>query len=183
MNTETVDPAPTMSPSDDAPHAQNIQKLGALIADIQVAMLTTVCSDGSFHSRPMGTQKAEFDGVLWFFTGEHSTKVGELAKSSQVSLNYAEPSHNRYVAVMGRGEIVHDRALAKRLWNPIYRAWFPKGLEDPELALLKVTVDKAEFWDSSSAKVVQLIGFVKALATGKPYKAGSDEHQKLDLTG
>jgi general stress protein 26 len=182
MNTETVDPIQPASPSDDAPHAQNIQKLGELIEGIDVAMLTTVCPDGSFHTRPMGTQKAPFDGVLWFFTGEHSPKVGELQTNSRVSLGYAEPSHNRYVAVSGRGEIVHDRALAERLWNPIYKAWFPKGLEDPELAILKVTVEKAEFWDAHSSKIVQLIGFAKAIATGHPYRPGPDEHQKLDLT-
>jgi hypothetical protein len=61
----------------------------------------------------------------------------------------------------------------------MYRAWFPDGLDDPDLALLKVTVEQAEYWDSSSSMMVHLAGFVKALATGQPYAAG--ENEKIDL--
>jgi pyridoxamine 5'-phosphate oxidase like protein len=76
---------------------------------------------------------------------------------------------------------VRDRQKIEELWNPIYKAWFPKGLEDPDLALLKVEVQEAEYWDTPSGKMVQLIGFVKAIATGESYKSSKDEHDKLDL--
>jgi hypothetical protein len=69
----------------------------------------------------------------------------------------------------------------EELWNPMYKAWFPKGLEDPEIALLKIHVTEAEYWDPPNGKMVQLAGFVKAVATGKPYKAGEDEHAKIDF--
>jgi hypothetical protein len=42
-------------------------------------------------------------------------------------------------------------------------------------------VEKAEYWDSPSSKVVQLIGFTKAILTGKPYGAEGAEHQKVNL--
>lgn len=64
------------------------------------------------------------------------------------------------------------------IWNPLYKAWFPEGLEDPALGLLKVTVEKAEYWDSPGSAVVHLIGFAKAMLTGKPYSGG--KHEKLD---
>jgi len=50
------------------------------------------------------------------------------------------------------------------------------------LALLKVQVEKAEYWESPSSKVVQLIGFVKAVATGKPYEGGKNEKIELGNT-
>ena len=59
------------------------------------------------------------------------------------------------------------------------KAWFPKGLDDPELALLKVTVEKAEYWDSPSSAVVHLVGLAKALVTGKHYRPG--ENEKIEL--
>src|SRR5919205_372923 len=41
---------------------ENIRKLGELIQDIRIAMLTTVDDDGTLRSRPMGTLKTPFDG-------------------------------------------------------------------------------------------------------------------------
>ncbi len=155
------------------------KKLGELIKDIQIAMLTTVEDDGTLRSRPMGTQKTEFDGMLWFFTKEHSPKVEEIQHDRNVNLSYADPKHNTYVSVSGRAEVVTDPEKMKELWNPILKAWFPKGLEDPELSLLRVQVEQAEYWDSADSKVVQIAGFVKAVVTGQPAKGG--ENKKLEL--
>ena len=55
-----------------------IKKLAEMIRDIDFAMLTTVAEDGSLHSRPMSTQRAGFDGDLWFFTRASAPKVGEI---------------------------------------------------------------------------------------------------------
>jgi len=165
-----------MNTSQDA-----IKKLGDLIKDIKFAMLTTVGSDGTLHSRPMTTQQQEFDGDLWFFTGADSLKVEEFQFNRHVNVSYANPEDQHYVSVSGIAELVRDPAKNKELWNPVYKAWFPKGLDDPELALLKVKVTDAEYWDTPSGKMVQLIGFVKALATGEPYKASKDEHDKLHI--
>lgn len=72
-----------------------------------------------------------------------------------------------------------DKARAKELWNPIYKAWFPDGLDDPNLALIRVDVDQAEYWDSPNSKVVQLAGFVKAIVTGQRAEGG--ENEKINL--
>ena len=152
------------------------QKLWELIKDIKIAMLTTEDADGVLRSRPMATQQAEFEGDLWFFTGASSRKVREASRHHEVNLSYAEPGSNKYVSVSGTASVVHDAAKAKELWNPIYTAWFPEGLEDPNLALLKVEVHKAEYWDSPSSSMVQLVGFLKAFATGQTYQPGPGEH-------
>jgi general stress protein 26 len=159
---------------------QDVKKLGELIKDIKFAMLTTVEPDGSLHSRPMATQEVDFDGDLWFFTGASTAKVDEVRHDQHVNVSYAEPGDNTFVSVSGKATVVRDRAKAKELWNPVYKAWFPKGLDDPDLALLKVSVEKAEFWDSPSSKVVQLLGFAKAIATGERAR-GAGEHGTLDM--
>lgn len=165
----------------------DVEKLRDLIQDIRVAMLTTVEEDGSLRSRPMATQKltqkAEFDGELWFFTGAGSEKVQEIRREQHVNVSYADPDDERYVSVSGTALIVHDRAKAEELWSPVLKAWFPQGLDDPDLALLRVKVEKAEYWDSPSGKMVQLLGLVKALATGERYHADPGENEKLELAG
>lgn len=161
-------------------HQQDVEKLRELMKDVRICMMTTIDEDGGLRSRPMAMQQAEFDGDLWFFTGKSTEKTHEVSAHHQVNLSFANPADSKYVSVSGVAQMADDRAKAKELWKPIYKAWFPKGLEDPDLTLIKVHVEKAEYWDSPGGTVTQLIGFVKALATGK---RASDigEHDKLEL--
>jgi general stress protein 26 len=138
---------------------EGIRKLGEMIQGIKVAMLTTQDKDGMLRSRPMMTQQTKFDGELWFFTGTSTAKVDELQQNQHVNVSYVEVEDQRYVSVSGRAELVHDRAKIDELWNPIYRAWFPNGPDDPDLALLKITIDQAEYWDAAASRIVQLAGF------------------------
>lgn len=156
-----------------------IAKLGEMIQGIRIAMLTTAMPDGTLRSRPMAAQQTEFDGDLWFFTEAASEKVHEIQDDQHVNLSYAAPDDNRYVSVSGRAAIVRDREKAEELWNPLFKAWFPRGLEDPNLALLKVSVEQAEYWDSPSSTVVHLAGFAKAMTTGQKYEPGDNE--KINL--
>jgi general stress protein 26 len=158
-----------------------VQKLGELIHDIDIAMLTTRDSDGRLHSRPMSTQREEFNGTLWFMAEADSTKIDELERDPHVNLSYVSNKDNLYISVSGVATVTQDRAKIKELWTPFHKAWFPEGPDDPNIALLKVDVDHAEYWDSPSSKVVQLIGFAKALATGKRYADEGTEHEKITL--
>ncbi len=165
--------------TNQADHNENIRKLGEMIKEIKFAMLTTAEPDGTLRSRPMATQATEFNGELWFFTAASAPKVEEIEQDHHVNLSYAAPDKNLYVSVSGKARMVRDKQKAEELWNPAYKAWFPKGLDDPDLALLKVSATQAEYWDSSSSAVVHLVGFVKALATGERYHPG--ENEKIDL--
>ena len=157
---------------------ESIDKLKELLEGIDFAMLTTVAGE-KLHSRPMSTQQVEFDGDIWFFTSDRTHKVDEIQADNRVNVAYSDPDDNTYVSVFGRAEIVKDRAKIEELWNPIYKAWFPDGLDDPTLCLLKVSIKEAEYWDSPNSKFVQLVGFVKALATGQ--QADGGDHGKISL--
>lgn len=153
-----------------------IEKLKTLIEDIDFCMLTTI-SGGHLRSRPMSTQQFEFDGDLWFFTSDNTHKVEEIKADDRVNVAYSEPGNDRYVSVSGRASVVRDRAKIEELWSPVLKAWFPEGLEDPTLCLLKIAVEEAEYWDTPSGKIVQLVGFLKALATGQQIEVG--EYEKI----
>jgi len=158
---------------------EQIRKLAGLIKEIEFAMLTTVEPDGSLRSRPMMTQRVEFDGDLWFFTRASAPKVGEIEHDRHVNVSYSSPERQHYVSMSGRARLVRDRAKIEELWNPAYKAWFPEGLDDPELALLKVSVEQAEYWDSPTSTAVHLVGFAKAALTGESYQPG--ENEKVNL--
>jgi len=124
-----------------------MRKVALMIRGIKVAMLTTTSPDGSLQSRPMATQEAEFDGALWFFTKARSGKVGDIQNDAEVNVSYASPEDHRYVSLTGRASLARDREKIEELWDPSYRIWFSKGLDDPELALLRVDVRSAAYWD------------------------------------
>ena len=160
---------------------EGIAKLAKLISGIRFAMLTTIDENSHLVSRPMATQDGAFDGTLWFFTQRHSHKVSELEEHAQVNLAYADPSDNRYVSVRGTARMVEDDEKKRALWSPMLKAWFPKGLDDPELGLLRVDVEDAQYWDSPNSKMVQLFGMAKAIVTGEGYKPSRGEAGRIDL--
>lgn len=159
---------------------ENLEKLIDKIKDVDIAMMTTLCADGSLRSRPMKTQQSKPDGTLWFFTGYDSAKSDEILKNdAHVNLSYAAPSDNLYVSVSGRANVLKDRAKIEELWSPFMKAWFPEGKDDPNVGLIKVTIDKAEYWDSPNSVVVQLYGMAKAAITGERPDPG--ENKKINL--
>lgn len=145
--------------------SESLEKLKGMLEGIDFTMLTTVAR-GRLHSRPMSTQEMDENGDLWFFTSDDSRKVSEVDADNRVNAAYSDTSGNTYVSVFGRAEVVNDRAKIEELWNPIHKAWFPEGVDDPHLCLLKVSIEEAEYWDAPSSKFVQLAGLIKALATG-----------------
>jgi general stress protein 26 len=153
-------------------------KLWSMIKGIRVAMLTSW--DGQrMHARPMYGHQEEFAGELWFFTRLDSGKTHEVMRFDQVSLAYADVKSNTYVSIAGRAEIVLDREVMKRFWNPNAHAWFPKGLDDPDLALIKVTAEGAEYWDSTSSSMRYFWEVARARLTGREPEVG--ENERLDL--
>lgn len=162
--------------------SEKIAKLGKLIADIDIAMLTTVDDDGTLRSRPMRYRQSKngFDGKLYFFTHASSHKVVEVGQDQRVNAAFANPKNQEYVSIAGSATLSHDRAKMQELWNPVFKAWFPDGLEDPDLALLVITADQAEYWDSPTSPIAHLFGFVKTKIVGEVQSVGEDE--KVTIT-
>ena len=159
----------------------SIAKIAGIIKGIRTAMLTTVDATGCLHSRPMVTQDEEFDGTLWFFTGASTNKAQEIQKDQHVNVAYSDPDSRRFASVAGRAQIVRDPAKNKEFWKPIYKAWFPGGLEDPDLALIRVDVESVEYWDAGTGAVAYVIGLAKALTKGERYEGGPDNHGEVGL--
>ncbi len=145
-----------------------LQKLGDLIKGIKYAMLTTIDVEGYLRSRPMATEEMSFDGDLWFFTNQETPKVLEIRQHNQVNVAYSDPNSERFVSVSGTAEPVRDRAQIEKLWNPLYRAWFPNGVEDPDLILLRIRPEQAQYWDLSEKRMTHLFSMAKTILTGQP---------------
>ncbi len=156
--------------------AEGKQKIAELVKDIRIAMMTTVAKDGKMSSRPMAVQDEPFDGTLWFLMRSTSDKVDEVEEDHHVTLTFAEPKDSTYIALKGIASVSSDRGKIKQLWNPLYKAWFPKGEDDPEIAVMKVDVNEADYWEASGSKVVMLVKYAAASLTGGKVPVGEAGH-------
>ena len=121
-------------------------------------------------------QADKWDGTLWFFTKKSSPKVDEAKQNSnQVNVSFSDPNQMSFVSVSGSAEFIDDKAKLKELWSSYLKVFFPQGLDDPDLTLMKVKVDYGEYWDSPSSKMVQLYAMAKAAATKNPQALGENE--------
>jgi general stress protein 26 len=148
-----------------------LRKLTDLIGAIRIGLLTTMDLNGSLHTRPVETLRCDADATLWFFTDYQSPKADELSHDVRVSVGYSDPSNNRYVAVAGRACILRDKSLATELWTPAQRAWYPKGVDDEHLSILRITTERAEYWETPG-RVSYLLAGAVAMVTGKPASVG-----------
>jgi general stress protein 26 len=82
--------------------------------------------------------------------------------------------------VSGAARVVEDPVKKKELWSAAAKAWFPGGVDDPDLALVAVLVAEADYWDVKANKAVQIFKLAKAAVTGK---APTDlaEHRRVRM--
>ena len=156
-----------------------IAELQRLIDGIPVALVTTIAADEMLRCRPMLLERLDGDATLVFLTHLSSQKTAEVRRDARVNVAFQSNDGERYVSVSGRATVTHDLEHMRRLWNPTYRAWFPGGADDPDSAIFTVHIERVEYWDVPSSRLVRLWGVVKALATGEVAESG--DHKKMEF--
>lgn len=158
------------------------EALWDLIKDTRFCMLAHRHTDGTLHSHPMTTQNKTLDedGRLYFFVARTSEVGRRLHEDGNVNLAYANPGKDTWVSVTGSAAVLEDRQKKEELFNPMAKAWFPGGVDDPDLELVEVRIDEAEYWNVKENKLLQLLKMGKAAATGKP-PSGMGEHAEVQF--
>ncbi len=159
--------------------APAMQKLRRLVRGFRVAMMTTAAEDGSLHSRPMATRETMKEGSLWFFSSCDTEKVREIGGNHKVNVTYSDPENDRYVSLTGTCEVIQDRGKMLQLWTPALYAWFPQGPDTPNMALLRVEVERAEYWDPRAGRFSDLMERVRSAITGTPVLPG--KHGRIEI--
>lgn len=158
---------------------RSIRQLRQLLNGMPIGMLTTHTIDGASHSRPMLMHDVDEAGWLWFVTDRHSRKTCELSQNPRATIAFQSKKGDRYVSVQGTAVVVRDDVKLKELWNSSMRAWFPHGRHDPEIALVAIRVERAEYWIVPPTRLARVVAMTKALVTGKRHETGT--HGVLDL--
>jgi general stress protein 26 len=153
-----------------------------VLAHFETAMLVTHTPEGEIRARPMALADAGADGDLWFITSVDSPKAEEIRTDQHVAASFQ--SKSRYLSITGRAEIVRDPARIRSLWNESYKAWFPKGADDPSIALVHLIALRGEYWDSHGVRGIEyLFDAARARLKGKPMSehVKPQQHGKVQL--
>lgn len=159
-----------MTSLNDDPRRDDRDKLWSLLEDMRYTMFTTCHAGGQLRARPMTTQNSRLDAAdtLWFFMSRSGETAQDLAGAPAVNLGYADTDKDRYVSVAGRARLVEDAGKKRELWSTAAQAWFPGGVDDPDLALVAVEIDQAEYWNVKDSKLTQMFKMAKAAISGSP---------------
>ena len=152
---------------------EGLQKMKELVDTIHTCMFLTNANEQN-HVRPMATIRTDKNGDLWFFSELHSEKVGDIKINDAVQLLYSHPGKDAYLDIRGIASIETNREKIEELWSPIVKAWFPRGVDDPDICLVKVEPENVYYWGSGGGKTIFLLKTVAAAISGKKLNEGEE---------
>jgi len=156
------------------------EKLCALVGKFHTAMMVTHAPGPHLRAVPMVVAQVESTGRIWFITARDSGKVHDLESDERVQLVFSDDRSN-YLTVAGRGALCTERGKIDEVWKEPFKVWFPGGREDPEITLIAVDPERAEFWDNSGFHKLQYLwDAARAYIAGdKPHVREGESHGVL----
>jgi general stress protein 26 len=155
---------------------RDVERAWELMKKIGFAMLVTRDGD-KLRARPMSAYLERDENAIYFLTDARRHKDDEIAKNPAVNLSFADSSSLKYVSVTGTAVVSNDRARIKELFSTPAKAWW-NSADDPNIRVLKITPDDAEFWDSPGA-VISYVKMAAAAISGKRPDIG--ENRKVSM--
>ena len=148
------------------PTSEHARAAWERLSKARFVMLTTLDADGGFYSCPMTLQQATDAAVLWFFTSTTTTTARNIERDPRIGVALMDDA-KFYVSVYGSASLANDRDKMRELWDPMVKAWFPQGVEDPQLTLVHLDVARGEYWDSDQNAMLKMFAMAKGIATGQ----------------
>jgi general stress protein 26 len=155
------------------------EKLKELAESADMCMFATNLTSHPLTARPMSTRKVDEEGNIWFFSRSTSNKNAEIKNDNRVQLFYSNPGSAEFLNVSGKASILIDPVKAKELWSAWAKTWFPDGVNDPELTLIKVDPQEVYYWDTKHNKMVSLLKIAAGALTGKEMDDGVEGKIKV----
>jgi general stress protein 26 len=154
----------------------DVTRAWELMKKIGFAMLVT--QDGNrLRARPMSAYVERDDDAIYFLTDARHHKDEEIARNPNVNVSFADASDQKYVSVSGTAVVSNDRAKIKQLFSTPAKAWW-NSAEDPNIRVLKIAPESAEYWDSPGS-VISYVKMAAAAVSGTRPDIG--ENRKVTM--
>lgn len=149
-----------------------IEKLKLLVKHNSICMFGTNLEEVPTETRPMSVAQVDDEGHLWFLSGRTSKKNQDIQVDPRVQLFFANVSDQEYLTVFGLASEVNDKSKIEEIWNPIAKAWFNEGVDDPDVSALRIVPENAYYWDTKSGRMVSLIKILASAVAGTTIEEG-----------
>lgn len=127
-------------------------------------MLSTATADGKIVSHPMTPQEVTDAGDVWFFVGLQGGQADAIRSNPHVNLAFAETGS--WLSVAGVAEFVDDRSKIEELWDGQMDEYFERGKDDPNLGLVRVIGESAQYWGVPGGGVVAAVKMAASKVAG-----------------
>ena len=146
--------------------SKNNERFRDLLSGFSTAVLITHDGGKTLRARPMAIAGVDGHCDLWFLTSRDSAKAHEIQKDTHVQV-VCQNGWSSCACISGRASLDQDRDKIRTLWNASFQVWFPKGLDDPDIVLIRVSVEQGEYWDNNGINrfTYAYLAF-KAIVTG-----------------
>jgi general stress protein 26 len=169
----------TKSTADGPNQPGDKEALLRLLAEFDTAMLVTLEDDGAMRARPMALQQERLrDCDLWLVSADETAKTDEIERHRQINLCCVRSRDRAYVSLSARARIERNPSEVRRLWQADWKIWF--GDEKPEdggIVLLKLDIERADYWDPEGGRprlLYQLSAADAELAASDAAEPGAD---------
>lgn len=126
----------------------HIEKIKELLQRCRVCMFGTF-EKSKMSFRPMAHVEVDDQGDVWFFTSSSSVKAEQIKANPNAVLTFSNESENLYLSIEGVACVSNiNKDRMRELFTPSVKAWFPEGLDDPDLSLLKFHPVEIDFWNA-----------------------------------
>jgi general stress protein 26 len=156
--------------------ARDVDRAWELMKKIGFAMLVTRDGD-KLRARPMSAYLERENNAVYFLTDARRHKDEEIARNPGINPSFADASDQKYVSITGTAIVSNDRAKIKQLFSTPAKAWWDSA-DDPNIRVLKITPDEAEFWDSPGT-IISYVKMAAAAVTGARPEIG--DNRKVEL--
>jgi general stress protein 26 len=86
------------------------------------------------------------DLVTHVSTNTSSSKTRQVERHPRGCIYYCHPTRWRGVALIGDLEVTRDAELRHALWNDGWEIYYPKGVDDPDYAVITLRPLRVEGW-------------------------------------
>lgn len=92
--------------------------------------------------------KCENEGLktIWFSTNTSSKRVPMLQKDGRTCVYFVDFDHWEGLSLIGDIELLQDAASRKRIWHVGDEKYYPLGITDPDLTVMRFTTRSCNYY-------------------------------------
>jgi general stress protein 26 len=119
------------------------------MAKAKFCWAVTTAENGQANARPMGripSAPGDDAWIVWFMTRRTSRKALEIGRAGRLTVVFQHDADDSYVTLIGRSEIITDRAVIRPRWQKDWNLFFADGAEDENAVLVRTEAMRLELW-------------------------------------